>query len=581
MIRADRWLREYDAGMRSHVLAFLLLLVSGQQPAVEPMVRIGLTQNTSSVTVRSTDSFTVEGRTTRSATFATVLAIDTNKTGAVAASDLQSRVTVTLDDGAMIVLPVGGRVRIEPVPALLQIDTRAYRGALEIFPNSRRTLTVVNELPLETYLLGVVPNELNPTAFGQLEALKAQAVAARTYIYRNLGQYKKEGYDICATDACQVYFGALTEDPLATQAVEETRGAIAVYDGKPINALYSSTCGGRTEDAEHIFNEKVPYLVSTTCEYKHPEMRFATSRAVDDWKDGVLAVAGVKDYDDAARFMGLPVLPQPRTSDAEAFATYIRRMFYPSVLTTSDLSFLREQGILNTGELTPRTELLFRLIDKKSAFEWQQGVLVSFDDGKMQLLVGGELRTFTLAPDALIYHRVGDSRLPLRKGSWIGGELVDFRAEGDTISMLVYRINFANPAADRYSRLALWQTRRTKAELDAAFRSLAIGEFTDMRVIQRGESERLVSTEIIGTTGRAIVPALRLRTLLGVRDSLFSYDIERNASGAVVGATFFGRGWGHGVGMCQVGAYGMALAGARYDAILKKYYAGIELETVY
>ena len=55
--------------------------------------------------------------------------------------------------------------------------------------------------------------------------------------------------------------------------------------------------------------------------------------------------------------------------------------------------------------------------------------------------------------------------------------------------------------------LALWQTRRTKAELDAAFRSLAIGEFTDMRVIQRGESERLISTEIVGTTGRSVVPA--------------------------------------------------------------------------
>jgi stage II sporulation protein D len=199
----------------------------------------------------------------------------------------------------------------------------------------------------------------------------------------------------------------------------------------------------------------------------------------------------------------------------------------------------------------------------------------------MQLLVGGQLKTFALAPDALIYQRVGDSRLPLRKGAWIGGELVDFRAEGDKIPMLVYRINFGNPAADRYSRLALWQTRRTKAELDAAFRSLAIGEFTDMRVIQRGESERLISTEIVGTSGRATVPALRLRTLLGLRDSLFSYDIERNAAGAIVGATFFGRGWGHGVGMCQVGAYGMALAGARYDEILKKYYAGIELQSVY
>jgi stage II sporulation protein D len=147
--------------------------------------------------------------------------------------------------------------------------------------------------------------------------------------------------------------------------------------------------------------------------------------------------------------------------------------------------------------------------------------------------------------------------------------------------MLVYRINFANPAADRYSRLAIWQVRKTKAELDAAFRSLAIGEFTDMLVIQRGQSERLISTEVIGATGRRTVPALRLRTLLALRDSLFSYDIERNAEGAVIGATFFGRGWGHGVGMCQVGAYGMALAGATYEEILKKYYTGIDLQRLY
>jgi stage II sporulation protein D len=127
----------------------------------------------------------------------------------------------------------------------------------------------------------------------------------------------------------------------------------------------------------------------------------------------------------------------------------------------------------------------------------------------------------------------------------------------------------------------VWQVHKTKAELDAAFRALAIGEFSDMRIVQRGESERLVSTEIVGSLGSRTVPALRLRTLLGVRDSLFSYDIERNKGGAVVGATFFGRGWGHGVGLCQVGAYGMALAGASYDEILKKYYAGIELEKLY
>jgi len=145
----------------------------------------------------------------------------------------------------------------------------------------------------------------------------------------------------------------------------------------------------------------------------------------------------------------------------------------------------------------------------------------------------------------------------------------------------VYRINFANPAADRYSRRAVWQAHKTKPELDAAFRGLAIGEFIDMHVLQRGSSDRAVSTEIVGTTGTRTLPALRLRTLLGLRDSLFSYDIERNAAGAVLGATFFGRGWGHGVGMCQVGAFGMALQGATYDQILKKYYTGIDLAKLY
>ena len=561
----------------------LLLLPATQQPIVEPIVRIGLSQNASTVTVRSAETFTVAGRTTRAATFTAVLAVDPSISGPLAAADLQYRITAKLDDDASVVMPAGARVRIEPPASPLEIEARAYRGALEIFGNTRRTLTVVNELPLEDYLRGVVPNELNPAAFGQLEALKAQAVAARTYIHRNVGQYKKEGYDICATDACQVYFGALTENALATQAINETRGVVATYDGRPINALYSSTCGGRTEDAEHIFNEKVPYLVSVSCEYKHPEMAFATSRAVPNWKDGVLAVAGVKNFSDAARFMSLPSRSEPASTSATTLAAFIRRTFYSSVLTTSDLSFVREQGILTVGEVVPRKELLFRLIDKKSAFEWQQGVLESFDAGerRMRLLVGGQLKEFSLPADALVYQRVGDSRLPLRKGSWIGGELVEFRAEGDMIPMLIYRINFANPAADRYSRVALWQVHKTKAELDAAFRSLAIGEFSGMRVVQRGVSERLVTTEIIGTTGRTTVRALQLRTLLSLRDSLFSYDVERNAAGSAVGATFFGRGWGHGVGMCQVGAYGMALAGATYEEILKKYYSGIALQKLY
>lgn len=568
--------------MRPFLLTALLLTAAAAQPPGEPIVRIGLNQNAATVTIRSARPFTVQQRTTRSATFASVLAVDPAASGSLKKADLKYRVTVELDDDVVLALAPGGRVRIEPPGAPLEIDTRAYRGALEVFGNSRNRLTIVNELPLEEYLRGVVPNELNPIAFGELEALKAQAVAARTYIQRNLGQYKDEGYDICATDACQVYFGALTEDPLATQAIDDTRGVVATHNGRPINALYSSTCGGRTEDAGHIFNETVPYLVSTSCVHRDPRpLPFASSRSVENWKNGVLAVARVSTFAEAARFMGLPDRGEPAAGDPAALASFIRQTFYPMVLTPSDLSFVTEQGLMPASGPVPVDDLLFRLVDRKGAFEWQQGVLVSWDGRKMRLMVSGQPREFTLDADALIYQRIGDERIAMRQGSWIGGELIDFRAEGHTIPMLVYRINFANPAADRYSRLALWQVRKSRQELDTAFRSLAIGAFTDMRVVERGQSERLISTEIVGSAGHRTVPALRLRTLLSLRDSLFSFDIERNAVGAVTGATFFGRGWGHGVGMCQVGAYGMALDGAMYDEILKKYYKGIELAELY
>ena len=570
--------------MRQFVIAILLLLTRGTQTPTEPVVRIGLDRNASTVTIRSAAPFTVEQRSTRTATFTTALVVDPAAPAAapLKKADLQYRVTIELDDQSILVLPPGGRARVEPGGALLEVDTRAYHGALEVFGNIRRTLNLVNELPLEEYLRGVVPNELSPVTFAQIEALKAQAVAARTYIQRNLGQFKDEGYDVCATDACQVYFGARTEDPLATQAVTDTRGVIATYDGKPINALYSSTCGGRTEDAQNIFQEKVPYLVSTLCEYKHPRpLPFASSRSTANWKSAVLAVARVATFADAARFMGLPDRGEPPSLEPAALATFVRHTFYPGVATVSDLSFLNDQGILPVTGTLPADELLFRLIDRKGAFEWQQGVLTGWDGQKLKLIVNGQPKEFTLGPDALIYQRIGDERLPMKDGAWIGGELIDFRAEGDRIPMLVYRINFANPAADRYSRLAVWQVHKTKAELDAAFRSLAIGEFSDMRVVERGPSERPINTDVIGSAGRRTVPALRLRTLLGLRDSLFTYDIERNAAGTVLGMMLFGRGWGHGVGMCQVGAYGMALDGATYEEILKKYYKGIELRKLY
>ena len=151
--------------------------------------------------------------------------------------------------------------RIAPV----KFNEKAYRGRLEVFPNARGSLTVVNVLGLEDYVRGVVPNELSPGGYPALEALKAQAVAARTYAIKNLHQFASQGFDLLPTTRSQVYGGLSTEHPLSTRAVDETRGIVATYAGEAINALYTSTCGGRTEDVENIFNESVPYLRSREC----------------------------------------------------------------------------------------------------------------------------------------------------------------------------------------------------------------------------------------------------------------------------------------------------------------------------
>lgn len=560
------------------------LLVSLVSVQSEPTIRIGLSQSAGTLTIRSSEPFNIQQQSTRSAKFTTALALDDSVLSRVLGKeDFRYRMIVELDGGRFIALPLNTHVRVPPPgTARLQVEDRTYRGSVEVFGNARNTFTIVNELPLEDYLLGVVPNELSPATFGQLEALKAQAVAARTYAIKNMGQSRAEGYDICNTDACQVYAGAGSEDPLATQAVRETRGMIATYNGQPINALYSSTCGGRTESAENIFEEKLPYLVSVMCEFKHPQpKKFASTRIVTDYKDAVLSVAGVSNFTQLRKFMGLPGTGEPPSLAVVPLATWLRQNFYPNVKSGSDLEFMVEQGILpGTGRAQAR-EVLFHLIEKKGAFEWQQGVLTQWDGQTVKLNISGRIVDLRVSPDALFFFRLGDERTAMKEGSWIGGELLEFRAMNGVIQMAVYRKNWVNASADRYSRLAEWQTHKTREDIDTAFRPLNLGEIRGMRVIERGASERPVSTEITGSRGKTVVRALRLRTLLGLRDSLFYFDEERNAKGDLIGMSFYGQGWGHGVGMCQVGAYGMALDGATYDQILKKYYTGIELKKSY
>ena len=134
------------------------------------------------------------------------------------------------------------------------INGAVYRGKGEARRNGQSALAGINELPVEDYLYGVVPRELGPIAYPELEALKAQAVAARTYALGNIGRRGSDGYDLRATTDDQVYGGYSAEYPLSSQAVDETHGIVATYQGRMISALYFSTSGGHTADNEESFD---------------------------------------------------------------------------------------------------------------------------------------------------------------------------------------------------------------------------------------------------------------------------------------------------------------------------------------
>jgi stage II sporulation protein D len=149
-----------------------------------------------------------------------------------------------------------------PAPLKVTVNgtTHSYRGAIRLSAGGGRLL-LVNVVELEDYLRGVVPAEV-PPRFAP-EAIKAQAIAARTYALSRLGRHQDIGCDLCDGVHCQVYLGADAEDPRVDEAIAATAGLIVTYDGKPIDAVYHDSCGGMTASNEEVWSgPPIPYLRS-------------------------------------------------------------------------------------------------------------------------------------------------------------------------------------------------------------------------------------------------------------------------------------------------------------------------------
>jgi stage II sporulation protein D len=436
------------------------------------------------------------------------------------------------------------------------------------------------------------------------------------------------------------------EHPLSTQAVDETAGVVAKYRGRLIDALYTSTCGGATEDVENVFlGPALKYLRGTECVYEKQRQWpvatrtflapvYAKGRNVSADIALMISLGVIPRETDPAYFgepvggkemqewvdrarslLGKPGVEAPgilvEDVTIEGFLSHMVQAFgweerisrllqdkEAEFVFNSDngwsersrsmVAYFIQAGILPSPE---SVGLHDRAISRGEAASYLAGVLNSYRDFRdagvfqgvegqeLELRVNGEGRRFSLAPEAFLVRNQSGHYTFARNLDLLGGENLRWISRDGQIVYLEVLYSAYSNLLDRSSKYHSWSVRTSREELeDRINRFYPIGELLDLVPGKRGRSQRVIELYIKGSETDAVVRGFRIRTVLGLRETLFVMDKEYDADGHVAHFVFTGKGWGHGVGLCQVGAFGMAQSGADFQEILKKYYRGITLD---
>ncbi len=536
-----------------------------------------------------------------------------------------------LTQGATTSLLPGRWVAIDSEGGAVRAEGHRYHGRILVFLNDRGTLNLINELPLEQYLRGVVPSEMGPEQYSQVEALKAQAVAARTYALKNLGEFNREGYDICATPRCQVYGGIDVEHPLSDRAVLETAGQVLLYQGELVDALYSSTCGGHTEDGKVMFPLKEePYLKGVPC------VEAGTAELDGDLPAGIPFPEGL-----TRRLLPPPTSATPANTPATAPAALAARLQQLAalagltaapnttlhsldrrevqrfvavafdlaldarlLLAPEDVAYLvqspppdwseedrrRAAWLLRSGLVTGAPDrplaydeierMLLAFAEMVQVVRREETSFLSLADGRLTVRSGKDEKTYSLPAAGLATFRKSGSETRSGTLGLVAGDHVTLFWQGDRLLAAQQEIDPEGAAYDRTSHWSSWTRFKTDSQIASQVQTRLPGlGYRGFEILSRGVSGRVGKIRIDGDRESAEVAGLAVRWTLDVPDTLFTAK-RLEPPHKEAGWLFTGRGWGHGVGMCQVGAYGMAQRGHTYRDILLHYYTGVELARV-
>ena len=365
----------------------------------------------------------------------------------------------------------------------LKFNGKTYRGAFLITQRGG----LLNVLDVEQYLCGVLPAEVG--ASWPDEALRAQAISARTYVLKQSMNRAEKGYDVVDTDADQVYKGAGVETAKTNKAVSSTAGEILTYGKELAYTYFHSDSGGHTADISDVWGSKIPYLtgVPEVVSYKSPVSTWNARISASKIQNAIKKITGadigniteiqVSEVDEGGRAVTMTFIGSKgsKTIKASQFRTTI------DPRTLKSTMFTPSGGAFNVNnDLTPSG-----LVSQKSRQNTSStSTGLTFDE---------EQRIAQLTAE----------------GVFTSTELIDMLTNPDK--------------KKNYLQTGLGRSTRTKAPVQTA-----------------------------------------------KPRSKYGYSIEKSGSDFV----FYGRGWGHGVGLCQWGAMAMAEQGYTAEKILMHYYPG-------
>ncbi|PHV71880.1 hypothetical protein CS063_03075 [Sporanaerobium hydrogeniformans] len=371
--------------------------------------------------------------------------------------------------------------------ALTQVgSSRVYRGAIGVVNGQNSGLTPYNQVGMEEYLYGVVPCEMG--ASYPIEALKAQAVVARSIANFQYNRYSSKGYNLVDTTASQVYRGYGAENVITTQAVDETKGELALYNGQVAETVYFSTSGGVTEDAQYTWGNVVPYLIAVSDFLETEPAQTAWTRKITlSEVQACLNAQGVN----IGQALGIEIVSR----------TPAGRVLEMRVIGTNGSKSYKNENIRSFFSSTKEGSLKSRL------FSFQ---------------------TFTI----------------------IGGQTAPPASEEEKTDLVI--MGASSLGQGSLSDLMLMSAR-------------------DM--VEAPEQLVLLSKEGITLVGGTNDKGSNTSATLGgsIKHNLPATEVQM---GDLI---IYGQGFGHGVGMSQSGAKGMAKAGYNYREIIEYYYTGVRV----